>query len=86
MSTLYRERHVCDEVVFDWKAASVKLPQDELITSLENDMFKAIKQLEKLTNHDEREVGLKRIEFLRVSIVRARLGREMITLTFRMPR
>ena len=86
MSTLYRERHLCDEVVFDWKAASGKVTHDELIHSLESDMVEAISQLEKLTDPDEREVELKKIEFLRVSIVRARLGREMIPLAFPMPK
>jgi hypothetical protein len=86
MATLYRERHLYDEVVFDWEVASGKVPQDELIMFLESDMIEAINQLEALTDCDEREMELKRIEFLRVSIVRARLGREMISLHFHMER
>ncbi len=82
MAVLYRERHLCDEVAFDWDEASGMISRDELIVRLQNDMLEAIDQLKSLSDSKEREIELKRIEFLRVSIVRARLGREMISLAF----
>ena len=86
MTTLYRERHLCDEVVFDWEVASSTVSQDELITSLECDMIETINQLVTMTDSEERELELKKIEFLKVSIVRAKLGRAMISLAFRVER
>jgi len=86
MTALYRERHLCDEVVFDWELDSSTVSQDDLINSLEQDMIEAINQLRTMSDAEEREVELKRIEFLKVSIVRAKLGRAMISLAFRMER
>jgi|GEM_PF-3785351 len=83
-AALYRERCLCNEVIFDWSMASATLSQDELVISLEKDMISTIDRLKTLRSSDAREVMLKRIEFLRVSIVRARLGKDMISLAFPM--
>ena len=82
MRTLYQERCLQNEVVFNWEEKSHKMSQDEIIEVLEKDMRNVIGHLDDLKSPQEKEVSLKRIEFLRISIMRAKLGRELVSLVF----
>lgn len=82
MRTLYQERCLMNEVVFNWEATSHKMSQEEIIALLEKDMRNVIGHLDESMGPKEKEVSLKKIEFLRISIMRAKLGRELVSLVF----
>lgn len=71
-----------NEVVFNWEETSHKMSQEEIVELLEKDMREVIDHLDELKSSQEKEVSLKRIEFLRISIMRAKLGRELVSLVF----
>ena len=80
--TLYQQECLLNEVVFNWEAISHQLSQEELIELLENEMREVINHLDDLASAKEKEVNLKKIEFLRISIMRAKLGRGLVSLVF----